>query len=490
MTSLLVEAGPGSGKTTTTGFITAYLRATNKPLWLKNHPRLTQEQIDILSWCADNLPNDGTIIGMAYNKDAAKNLDTKTHPSVECRSVHGWGYKIILDSQRRRHVPVSDGVSINQVEKLLSRSFDSLPDKYSWLSATRYLDKLKDELLEPTLTNLLYLSQKYEDLAAFKASEDVAKKIIQLMPVAKTIDHRIGISYMDQVWLACFLIKEPLYDIAIIDECQDISAARRLLCSKIAKHKIWIGDRYQAINAFAGADSKSVEKIQAMVDIVLPLKTSFRNPPNVIRRLNKLKPLANLKGLDKPEGLEERIELEDMPGLVQQLGPKQCMGVCRTNAPLIRVAYRLMESGVACRILGDRVVDQLAKIIKGRKATSLSDFESKLNQYESGIVRNLDEYIAELFKDKINCIRLVLPYASSVEDIVPQLRKLFKPAESQEHIVLSTIHKAKGLEAHNIFILFPPVESPHAKRQEQIEQESNLRYVAESRMSGNTYWVV
>ena len=64
------------------------------------------------------------------------------------------------------------------------------------------------------------------------------------------------------------------------------------------------------------------------------------------------------------------------------------------------------------------------------------------------------------------------------------------PKKHVPFITLSTIHRAKGLEAKHVAILFPPVEHPKASTQEQIEQEKNLHFVAESRTSHSLTWVV
>lgn len=91
MTSVLIDSGPGTGKTHTISALTGYLRATNKEAFLKL-VRLSDEQFHILDWIAKNIPVDDstTMIGMSYNKDAATQLNTRTHKSVECRSHHGW----------------------------------------------------------------------------------------------------------------------------------------------------------------------------------------------------------------------------------------------------------------------------------------------------------------------------------------------------------------------------------------------------------------
>lgn len=495
--SLLIEAGPGSGKTTTVSWITSYIRATNRSAWFNSHKKITDEQLAILDWVDDHIliPFQSspefprtvpTMAGTTYLKEAAEYLNSKTHPTCECRSIHGWGYKC-LTNHLGGYIQMNDGVLFSVVEKMTGQEFNKLKDAYQWRVAIRFFEKLKEELLDPTEDNLIKVASKYEDLAQYKWDKSTCNRILQLLPEAKKPDRKRGIQWVDQVWLACFVVKEPLFDLLIIDECQDISASRRLLCNKLARHKIWVGDRYQAINAFAGADANSIEHIEKLVTHRLPLKTSFRNPPRVINELNTQRPLAALKGLDKPDGVEERITLEEYPEYIRNSSTS--LTVCRTNAPLIKAAYALLSEDIPCRILGDRVVDQLATIVNRQKASSIAELEQRLDRYERTVCQGLEDYIAELFKDKINCIRLVMPNCSSPEEVVKELRRLFKPS-GKDHATLCTIHKGKGLEAENVFILFPPIRSPLAKSTEQQEQEANLEYVAKSRTSLNTYWVI
>jgi superfamily I DNA/RNA helicase len=496
--SLLIEAGPGSGKTTTVSWITSYIRSTNKSAWYNQHRKITPEQQAILDWVDEYILANfqsspgfpGTTPSMAgatYNKEAAEHLNNKTHATCECRSIHGWGYKVLMKHCNAGYIPVNDGMMYSIVEKLTGKEFNKLPDSYAWRVAIRFFEKLKEELLDPNDDNLIKLAQKYEDLAQFKWDATTCQRIIKLLPEAKRPDKKRGIQWVDQVWLSCFLLKEPWFDLLVVDECQDISASRRLLCNKLGKHKIWVGDRYQAINAFAGADANSIDRIEELVTHVLPLKTSFRCPPAVITKLNARRPAANLTGLDKPDGEEARITLEEYPEYIKERPGS--LTLCRTNAPLIKAAYTLLEASIPCRILGDRAVDQLATIVTRQKASSIPELERKLDKYENTVCQGLEDYVAELFKDKINCIRIVLPYCSSPEDVVKELKRLFKPS-GKDAATLCTIHKGKGLESANVFILFPPIASPHARTQEQKEQELNLEHVAESRTSLNTYWVV
>lgn len=493
MTSVLIDSGPGTGKTYTISALTAYLRATNKAAFLKT-VRLSDEQLHILDWIKEHIPVDDatTMIGMSYNKDAALQLNSRTHRTVECRSHHGWGYKIL--QKKYGYLKINSQRTNVIIESVTGIPLAKNKEKYQWLVASRFLEKLKDELLDPTPENLQRLADKYEDLAAFKVDSDTSSKIQKLIGPSKTPMRSVGIEYIDQIWLALFLLKKPLYDIAIVDEAQDQSPARHQLAELIAKHKIYVGDGNQSINAFSGADPYSIEKIRYSVDKVLDLKTSFRCPPNVIDKLNRLKPESRLKGLPKPNGEEKRIKLNAVCETIEtkhEAGEtyKTHLMICRYNAPLIKLARRLLQNNIPCRILGDRLIDSLIRIIDTRKAVNVEDLEEKLNKYQDQLTRNSKPYIQEQVKDKIDCIRLVLESSSTIDEAIQTLRSLLK-STADDHIRLATIHKSKGLEAHNVWIAFPPIESPRAGTKEQIDQETNVRYVAESRTSCNTYWIV
>jgi DNA helicase II / ATP-dependent DNA helicase PcrA len=484
---LLVNSGPGTGKTFTASSLTCYLRATNKDLWLSRNKH-TDEQLAIYRWVENNIPiqHDSKIIAMAYNREAADQLSGLTHKSVECRTAHGWGYKVLNRSYG--YIRINNARTFNIIEQHLGQSLASHKDKYKWVATARYLAHLKDELLDPTPENIEKMAEKYDDLASFKPHQDMTSQIQTIMPMVKKPDRKVGIEYIDQVWLALFLLKSPLYDFCIVDECQDLSPSRFLLSQLIAKHAMYVGDPDQAVNAFAGADPYSIDRIRELCDEELPLKLTFRNPPAVVKKLNAFKPTAKLRGLGKPDGVEKRVILNRIAEELTSPYGSHLM-VCRTNAPLVRVALRLIKAQIPCRILGDRLIDDLKNIVKNRKGTTLDDFSSALDKYEQYVTKDVSPYIAEMVKDKCDCIRMVLPLCTTRQDIEPTLDSFLRPKDP-DHVRLSTIHKSKGLEAPNVFILFPPIQSPYAVTPEQIAQEDNLRYVAESRTSLNTYYVV
>jgi DNA helicase-2/ATP-dependent DNA helicase PcrA len=83
--------------------------------------------------------------------------------------------------------------------------------------------------------------------------------------------------------------------------------------------------------------------------------------------------------------------------------------------------------------------------------------------------------------DKYGCLKFLAKGVGSVDEMVKKLEDIFK---SEEGIRLSSVHRAKGLEADTVIVIRPDL-LPHpgiAKRGEvQRVQEDNLWYVAVTR---------
>jgi hypothetical protein len=86
-----------------------------------------------------------------------------------------------------------------------------------------------------------------------------------------------------------------------------------------------------------------------------------------------------------------------------------------------------------------------------------------------------------LFKEKIEIIDALTEDLTNPDDVIKKIEKIFSN-EKKQGICLSNIHKSKGLESERVFILHPELmPSKQATLSWQLEQESNLMYVAYTR---------
>ena len=83
--------------------------------------------------------------------------------------------------------------------------------------------------------------------------------------------------------------------------------------------------------------------------------------------------------------------------------------------------------------------------------------------------------------DKIECLKILSIGINTKTDLIEKINDIFSDDEKQG-ICLSTIHKAKGLEADNVYVLNKNLmPSKFVKQNWELEQEENIQYVAYTR---------
>ena len=84
------------------------------------------------------------------------------------------------------------------------------------------------------------------------------------------------------------------------------------------------------------------------------------------------------------------------------------------------------------------------------------------------------------FDEKMDALDALSAGLKKTNDVISRIEKIF--ADEHDGICLSSVHKAKGLEADRVFIVEPAMmPSPWAKKSWEIEQEDNIAYVAVTR---------
>ena len=299
------------------------------------------------------------------------------------------------------------------------------------------------------------------------------------------------IDFDDQIYLP--LVRSwgfRWYDIIFVDESQDLNRLQHALLAKVL-HKggrvIAVGDRSQAIYGFRGSDTSSMDRLQEQYGAVeLPLTVSWRCPKAVIaeaqKYVSRIEPAPNAKEgyvVEAPSWNHEYFQVGDMI-------------VCRLNAPLIEVAYKLILSGVGCRIEGRDIGVGLQNIIRKQKAITINDLVNHLSGWSNRQVQRFqakdDDDGVQRILDQYESIMAIISAEEhdSPDSVIGAIDRMFPRKKRGEDpkptIVLSSIHKAKGLEAERVFILnrhLMPLK--WAVRDWEKEQENNLIYVAITR---------
>lgn len=310
------------------------------------------------------------------------------------------------------------------------------------------------------------------------------------------------ISFDDQIYCSTMLGGVfDRYPVVFVDEDQDLSPLQIIMIRRsLARDAriLAVGDKCQSIYAFRGAVGEAAEQIRALLPnwVDLPLMTSFRCPQLVADRQRGHVPMFRAHGTNPPgqvkslgtidEGWTWRQVTDLLPDY-----PLDTAVLCRNNAPLLSMAFRLIRQGIGCSMMGRDIskgLKALSKKIAPEDGTSAELFLGKLNEWtqsELSKARLADNpEAAEKFVDKADCLRAVMESAecTNAGQLRRQLDNLFSRENGQ--VILSTIHRAKGLEWPAVIHLDPfrlPSKWALKNGGRQLEQEHNLRYVAETR---------
>lgn len=468
--NLVIEASAGSGKTTVLVNILRLLDAKTKKLFC------------------------------AFNTDIVKELKKKTKgiENVDVRTMHSLGNLMILRNLNVDYIPI---VETKYKEHIYSNIGDytntiNSIGKKGYMKYVNNVSKLVDFArynLADSVEEINMLSQRHD----IDIINDEAEVVLAIMDWGK--ENLESIDYTDMVWLPNVLHMKPLglqFDFILLDESQDFSIAQReliLRCQKMGTRYVFVGDSFQAIYSFASASPESFQKLKELPNTTcLPLSISYRCPKKVVKLAQTLVESIEYKEDAIDGNIIYNAKLEDVKD--------GDMILCRNNAPLMKVYNDLIRMGRKCFIRGKDIGNNLKKIIKDSKQELLnSDLKEdglfiqlydQLFNMVSDIMRktNLDKQsvmnmsIVVNKLDVINALYVLSENLTTTQELMNRIDIIFSDRKKNEGIALSTIHKAKGLEAENVYIacrsLMP---SPSATQEWEIIQEKNLIYVAYTR---------
>ena len=326
------------------------------------------------------------------------------------------------------------------------------------------------------------------------------------------------IDFADMLYLPYLWSLHPSsrYDYLFIDECQDLSKAQLEVVMKYAKPDariMAVGDPYQSIYGFAGADVESFERIEKRIQAKrLPLTTCFRCPTQVIKKAQNIR--SDITGSKNYPGTLETIEFKDMKKLVQL----NDLVISRKKAPLLLLIFQLLDENFDVEVHPDIVNDLIGALKKRFKTEELEqsiketyqDFDELKKKVQGrgewiidqnvNKIGNLEERQKQsetekyLLNQELNFIgkfyARLQPDVHTVQQVLNRIHEKVS-GSNKEAIRLSTIHTAKGLEEDCVFILNyneMPLKRPDQKHWETI-QERNLEYVGLTRAKEELYLV-
>lgn len=313
----------------------------------------------------------------------------------------------------------------------------------------------------------------------------------------KQAEEKLTIDYTDMLYLPYYWNLKPrgTKDFLIIDEAQDTSPAMQYLYStflEAGSRVIAVGDSAQAIQGFAGAGSDSFENLKQLIKPTeLPLSICYRCPKShlelaqcfVPRIQPKEKAIAGTITVAKASEIFHHIETGTLI-------------ICRLTAPLVKLCLKLIVLGHKATIRGKDISVSLLGLVNRsfRKGADFKFFKKIFidfaNEEQKLLEESGEDEVLETFYDKCQAVLYFYNEIghtyNNINDFKEGIKGLFVDEEEQSKLTinLSTIHRAKGDEAHKVIILgsnILPFTYKCQKGSWQHIQEQNLTYVALTR---------
>ena len=431
---------------------------------------------------ANRLPFGSTAAFLAFNSSIAKELANRLPSDVEAKTFHAFGFAAIRNSGIKTRV---NKFKVNNIIKdLLGKDYHVTPLK-------KLISLVKGCLIEATDKHgILDLIEEYN--INFQSEREL-KIALESIPAILTMcrTQTFHIDFDDMIWLP--LVNNyplPNYDVMFVDEAQDCNESQREMITRCVNggRCIIVGDKNQAIYGFRGADSNSISLFYENLSkdereiSEFPLSISWRCPNHVVKEANRF-----VKDFKAHEKAIDGTVIENA-----RFNPQaNDMVLCRYNAPLISAFYDLIMQGKSAYILGrDMTTGLLMAIDKITKNGEMGVdefwdlFMTDFNINYNSLIKQNKKAQAIALEDKKDCILIFVSKAENVAGIKLQINQLFKNSEKGD-IMLSTVHKAKGLEADNVYILATE-RMPHPMGG---LEENNIAYVAITRAKKNLFYV-
>ena len=333
------------------------------------------------------------------------------------------------------------------------------------------------------------------------------------------------IDFTDMLWITFNKLKYDnwevpywaLYTNIYCDEVQDFSNIQLNFLKFIKRTKgryVFIGDFHQAIYTFAGANAQAFNQIPKMFAPVetFDLPICYRCAKSHLSRVNREYGIPILPCDNAPMGFVKTIDKNK----ISEYAKAGDMVISRKNKWIAEVVLDLARNGTPIFIEDKEMVEAIKRQILSSKCTSVGTLEKFLQKIISNYNKKLFEIVSKNAREggheeehleavaeansKIDNTSFLLEIlkgylenhasSDSVSKFSNFIDKLLNTTPSPNCVRLCSIHKAKGLEATNVFVLNEAkINYDFRNSKEQNIQEKNLSYIATTRAKEGLYLV-
>ena len=451
--------------------------------------------------CVNMIDEDKSILITAFNRDIVNELKKKTKgkDNVSAMTMHSLGLQML-----QRNFP-DESLTLDEFKyrTFINTNLNQLSSINIFSLSKGDLARYRENIYKLVDFGRYYTCETVKDLELIEERYGVEiiadEKEVAVEIINWGKNDLSTIDYTDMIYLPNILMCKPIglkFDWIMVDEAQDLSVAQRdilLKCVKINTRILFVGDSSQSLYSFSGADPDSFKKILELPNTIsLPLSISYRCADAIVENAQTIEPKIEKNSDGRAGEVKRECRLDEV-----QDGD---MILCRNNAPLMKVYVEFLRMNKKAFIRGKDIGINLKNAVK-RTGEELLNVDMKRKGVFTKLYASLFDSINELIAksnityadavessiisnkiDIIKALEILSEGLTTSEELIERIKGIFSDKKKNEGISLSTIHKAKGLEAENVYIVCDSLmPSKQAKKKWEIEQERNLMYVAYTR---------
>lgn len=504
----MIDAVAGSGKTSTIIKGIDYISSTKRILFCAFNKKI-QEEI-----AAKTKDRDNVVVRTTYALGLAILRRNITAINNNPKTDNSKYYNILNDSLRKDR-------NNNYVDyNTITECFERIRSKY-------YNEKKPDEVdifFKTFNTNYHRLAELLRYTLSYNKGEHSFKRLVEkysididpedkvLLELYRTLletaiaegnnkAKSLGIyDFADMIFLPCEFRLRPQkqFDVVFVDECQDLSNAQLKIIRKYLNNEgrlFAVGDPYQSIYGFAGASPESFTNIQSIFEPrMFKLTNCFRCSNKIVQLAKEIR--SDITTTNTFPSEIKKIKFNEITKYIQ----KQDFILSRHNSSLFEVVFELLKKDIKFKIIGKNEILKSLKNIIPNSAFDNERYYQELPNHLDQIYRSAEAKLSnnpanyeklENLNDSINILETCFFHnddATTLNDLFLYIEGLMD-SDDKDSVMLSSIHRAKGLERKNVFII--GYEKLPFKREDmmdwQIYQEKCLKYVAITRAEVTLY---
>ena len=430
---------------------------------------------------------------LAFNKRIAEEMKKRMPGHVECMTLNSAGHRAWSRVIGKRLVlDTSKTYTLLRAEIEALKGEDKSEARECWGSLQRGVGVAKSIGWIPKsyrgIADTLTDDDELESALAHAVDDEFSNSMWNILE--NVVEHAIKLSYAgnvdfdDQIYMSTLFGKSfTKYPVLMVDEAQDLSPLNHKMIEAMKPARlIAVGDPWQSIYAFRGADRFSMQKLKDTFNMEeRTLSISFRCPVKGVERARFRVPHFKHTETAQPGEIIrfEEWKVDDIP--------ENTAILCRNNAPLFSCAIAFIKAGRGVQIVGRDIGPGLIKLLKKLGPPDLPQDRVlvAIDAWKAEALARAKDDRAGSIIDRAECMRVFAEAGENLDQAISYAEHLFA---ADGNVKLMTGHKAKGLEFDDVVHLDPwRIPSKYARialeagHEGPMDQELNLRYVIETR---------